>query len=277
MENISISDQLLAIYVFVDDYFKANPDLAQWRKSPNSTPTFSDAEVITIGLMQGVFGCPTLKKAYLLIASSFHDAFPNLCCYKEWLRRLHGLTSLIGRLIWAALSPLAEDLYLIDGKPIPVCKSIRNGRVRLLREDGAYFGKGSTGWYFGFKLHALVHISGQIVTAMLTPGNWPERKVAKALVEPIKGAVLLADLGYRSKELEMDLFEDNQIVLIHPETRPDKRALISSVRERVETTFSQLWSHFIDRVFSRSWNGLWNTIKLKLLHNNLCRAGIISD
>jgi IS5 family transposase len=275
MDNISVSDQLLAIYVFVDDYLKENPLVAEWRRSPNSCPAFTDAEVITIALTQGVFGCQTLKKAYLLVSSSFHDAFPNLCCYKEWLRRLHNLTGLVGHLIWAALLPLKESLYLVDGKPIPVCKTIRHGRVRLLREDGAYFGKGSTGWFFGFKLHALVHISGQIVTAILTPGNWPERKLAQALVEPVKGAILLADLGYRSQELEMSLFNDNQMILIHPETCREKRVLISSVRERVETTFSQLWTHFIDRVFSRSWNGLWNTIKLKLVHHNLCKAGII--
>ena len=128
MENISISDQLLAIYVFVDDYFKANPQISEWRGSPNSHPVFTDAEVITIGLMQGVFGCQTLKKAYLLVASSFRNAFPNLCCYKEWLRRLHSLTRPVGYLIWAAISPLVEDLYLVDGKPIPVCKSIRHGR-----------------------------------------------------------------------------------------------------------------------------------------------------
>jgi len=29
-------------------------------------------------------------------------------------------------------------------------------------------------------------------------------------------------------------------------------------------------------VFSRSWNGLWNTIKLKVLHYNLVHAGVIS-
>lgn len=33
---------------------------------------------------------------------------------------------------------------------------------------------------------------------------------------------------------------------------------------------------FIDRVFSRSWQGLWNTIKLKVIHYNLCHAGAIS-
>jgi hypothetical protein len=47
------------------------------------------------------------------------------------------------------------------------------------------------------------------------------------------------------------------------------------VRERIETVFSGLWARFIDRVFSRSWEGLWSTLKLKMLHYNLCLAGIL--
>src|SRR3546814_5094788 len=42
----------------------------------------------------------------------------------------------------------------------------------------------------------------------------------------------------------------------------------------LETTFSQLWNKFIDRIFSRSWQGLWNSIKLKLLYYNLRHAGL---
>jgi hypothetical protein len=206
---------LLSIFVFVDDYFKANPDLASWRRSPNSRPSFSDADVITIALMQGVFGCQTLKKTYFLVVSLFPDAFPNLCSYKESLHSLHNLTSLVGRLIGAALSPMNEDLYLIDGKPIPVCKSIHHGRVRLQHEDGAYFCKGSTGWFFGFKLHALVHISGQIVSVILTPGNCSEKKNAETLIEPIRNATLLGDRGYRSHSLETNIYDTNRIILIN--------------------------------------------------------------
>jgi hypothetical protein len=29
-------------------------------------------------------------------------------------------------------------------------------------------------------------------------------------------------------------------------------------------------------VFSRSWNGLWNTIKLKVLFYNIRHAGVVS-
>jgi hypothetical protein len=52
----SIEHQMTEIYVVVDDYLKTHPDLAQWRQSPNATPAFTDAEVITIGLMQGCLG-----------------------------------------------------------------------------------------------------------------------------------------------------------------------------------------------------------------------------
>jgi len=47
------------------------------------------------------------------------------------------------------------------------------------------------------------------------------------------------------------------------------------VRERIETVFSCLWQRFVDRVFSRSWEGLWSAVKVKMLHYNLCRAGIL--
>jgi len=48
------------------------------------------------------------------------------------------------------------------------------------------------------------------------------------------------------------------------------------IRQQIETTFSQLWLKFIDRVFFRSWLGLWNTLQLKVLFYNLCHAHVIS-
>lgn len=281
----SLSDQLLRIYVFVDDFLKAHPSCAQWRRSNNHAPAFTDAEVLTIGLAQGCLGCCTLKKTYRLIADNYRDAFPKLCSYQQWIERLHALGAITGQLIQAALGIQGLDdrhVYIIDGKPIPVCKPIRHGRVRLLREDGAYFGKNSTGWFFGFKLHILIHASGSVISAILTPGNWDEKDVALALGLSVEGGIVLGDLGYRSRDDELDsaMSEEANLLLITPDDAGDKntprRILISSVRERVETTFGALWARFVDRVYSRSWNGLWSTIRLKLLHFNLCQANLIA-
>src|SRR5215217_2016161 len=99
----SIVDQLTCLYTFVDDYLQLHPRLAAWRRSPNATPTFSDAEVITVALMQGCLGVATLKQTYTLIAANFGDAFPHLCSYGPWLARLHALTPLVGHLLQGAL------------------------------------------------------------------------------------------------------------------------------------------------------------------------------
>lgn len=91
---------------------------------------------------------------------------------------------------------------------------------------------------------------------------------------------MLGDLGYRGEEFADALMEEAEMLML---TVADggrrgspRRALLSSVRERIETTFSRLWTRFVDRVCSRSWAGPWSTIKLKLLHYNLVHAGVLS-
>jgi hypothetical protein len=277
----SIEDQVTAIYCFVDDTLKAHPDWAHWRTSNHSEPAFTDAEVITVALVQGLLGGATLKGAYRFVAENQRGAFPRLCSYKQWIARLHGLTPLVGLLLRASVlsHSMPHRLYLIDSKPIPMCKPVRHGRVRLLSDEGAAFGKNSVGWFYGFKLHLFCHHSGSILGAMLTPGNVDDRDPAIALAWGVQGGVTLADLGYPGEAFEAELLEEADMLLITPKHAGEKgsgrRAMISGLRERIETTFGSLWNRFVDRVFSRSWNGLWNTIKLKLLSYNLQRVGLL--
>src|SRR5947207_15228417 len=91
----SINDQLIEIYSFVDEFSKLHPEFAQWRESNNQAPAFSDAEVITIALMQGYFGCATLSQTYVLVRANARGAFPQLCSYKQWIARLHAASPLM--------------------------------------------------------------------------------------------------------------------------------------------------------------------------------------
>lgn len=277
---LSIKDHLTILYYFVDTYFQQHPQQARWRRSNHCQPALSDSEVITIALMQGYFQTPTLKRTYELVRANDPRAFPRLCSYQQWLARLHALAPLIGELFTAVPVSLAEldDLYLMDSQPIPICHPIRHGRVRSLREDGAYFGKTQKGWFFGFKLHALVTSTGQLLGALLTPGNWDDREGARVLAQfPEDEGLCLADLGYRGAEFTAQLWAADALLVITRADVPtrDGRALHSSVRERIETTFSQLWTRFVTRIYARSWHGLWNTLKLKMLEYKLCHAGIL--
>jgi transposase len=273
----SINDQLSAVYCFVDDYLKNHPDLEHWRTSNHGAPKFTDAEVITIALMQGYFGCATWSQTYQLVRANAGAAFPHLCGYKQFMARLNALGLLVGVLVLARSVAPGEDLqlYRLDSKPIPVCHPLRHGRVRLLREAGAYFSKGTKGWFFGFKLHAIVNQRGAVVGALRTPANTDDRDAALALAWATEGGLCLADAGYRGAAVQDTLLEEADLLLLTTNAVGAHRPLICGLRERVETTFSQLWHRFIDRVCSRSWNGLWTTIKLKLLHLNLCLNGVI--
>jgi transposase len=274
----SVEHQMTEIYCVVDDFLKAHPHLAQWRHSPPAQPRFSDAEVLTIALLQGVVEVATLKQTYRLGAQNWRAALPQLSSYKQWLTRGHHRWPQVGRLLATTCTHAgqAARLSLIDSKPIPLCLPIRHGRVRLLRDEGAYCGKTSKGWFFGCKLPLLRHVQGRVLNVLLTPGNWDDRTAALALVQSVDGGVTLGDLGYRGPECAADLAEDAEMVLSTRDQAPTHRFVLSQVRQQSETPFSQLWWKFVDRVFSRSWSGLWNTLQLKVLYYNLRHAGILS-
>jgi len=274
----SIEHHLTELYVFIDDFLSDHPKLAHWRQSPHEQPAFADAEVLTIALLQGCLGVPSLKQTYRLVAHNCRSAFPGLCSYQQWIARLQALTTPIRALLSATMQLPAGSaaFYLIDAKPLPVCHPLRHGRVRLLREDGAYWGKTSKGWFFGFKLHVLRHIDGRIVNLVLTPGNWDDRAPVLALLEGVDGGITLGDLGYRGKQRVEEWAEEAEMLVLTRADAPEQKFLLAQVRQAIETSFSQLWYKFLDRVFSRSWRGLWNTVQLKVIYYNLRHAGVLS-
>src|SRR5262249_12323896 len=139
-----------------------------------------------------------------------------------------------------------------------------------------YFGKTSKGWFFGFKLHTIINIDGHIVGALLTPGNCHDRDAAIALGLAADGGIMLGDHAYGGDQTVESLAEEADLLMITRKDVPEHKALISSIRQRIETFLGQLCHLFIDTVFSRSWLGLWSTLKLKLLAYNLNHAGIVS-
>jgi len=91
MTMTSIESPMTAVYVFVDDYLQAHPRQSQWRPANPHDPAFTDAEVITLALLQGCLGVPTLKRTDRFVAQELRAAFPLLPCYAQWLTRLHSL------------------------------------------------------------------------------------------------------------------------------------------------------------------------------------------
>ena len=183
--------------------------------------------MLTIALWQGCLGVASLKQSYRLVAHNCRAAFAHLCSYQQWMARLQSLTAQSRALLVATaqIPPDSPAFYLIDAKPLPVCHRVRHGRVRLRREDGAYWGKSSKGWFFGFKLHILRHIDGRIVNVVLTPGHWDDRAPALTLLLGVKGGVTLGDLGDRGKERAAEWAEEAEMLVLTRADAPEKKSL----------------------------------------------------
>lgn len=121
--------------------------------------------------------------------------------------------------------------------------------------------------------------TGQIVGAVLLPTSYDDRAGARMLASLMEeGSLCLADLGYRGEKFQLELYEEEGVLFL---TRADidgqrLKIIHSMIRERVEGVFGSLWERFATRVYSRSWNGLWNTLKLKMLDYKLCFAKLVS-
>ena len=149
-----------------------------------------------MALLPGCWGLASRPQRYCLVAPHDRSAFPPLCSEPPWIARRQSLSAPISALL-RATTPLpahSPAFDWIDAQPWPVCSCLRHGGVPLRREDGAYWGKTSNGWFFGFK-RPRRPIDGRLVKVIRRPGPGEERAPALALLAGVERGVTWGDLG----------------------------------------------------------------------------------
>lgn len=137
--------------------------------------------------------------------------------------------------IWADLAlaltahqvPLA---YIDDSKPLPVCKFKRHRRPRAMTE--ATVGFSTQGAVYGFKLHALSTLDGQIVFA-ISPVHQADVTVARALLDKSERSLTLSDKAY----LGCGVYTPPKTNALTPGVRT---RLMDDARKTIESVFSSL-------------------------------------
>ncbi|MCW1056960.1 IS982 family transposase, partial [Streptococcus anginosus] len=116
-------------------------------------------------------------------------------------KHLIWLVQLIRQALSGALSP--DSIVIMDSFPLPLCQPIRNHRAKIF-SDFADIGYNAAKnlWFYGFKVHMLVTLSGYILNYVVTPASVHDIKVVDELLEGWKQSIVLADLGYLSQELK---------------------------------------------------------------------------
>ncbi len=243
LKQHTVSELFTVVYVLVGDYLKVGVQQGRFVLPESKQQKGSYAELMTIALVGDVLGktAPSgparlLNQAdvrlwFNLVKREYCRLFPLLPDDTRYDRVLKNLERVWADLALALTAHHAPLAYTVDSKPLPVCKFKRHRRPQAMTE--ATVGFGAQGPVYGFKLHALSTLDGQIVKFAIVPAHEADVTVARALLDEAEQGVTLGDKAY----LGCGVYTPPKANALTPGiwTR-----LMDSARKTIESVFSSL-------------------------------------
>ena len=110
-----------ALYVRTDDLLKQFPDLAPWRPETGLQPRLTDAELVTLAVMQALLGYASearwVRHAHAHLGHLFRY-LPGQPGYNRRLRAAAGLITTLIRMLAADTSLWSDDVWVADSTPV---------------------------------------------------------------------------------------------------------------------------------------------------------------
>lgn len=223
---------LVELFCDVDDFCKVfipqrhKQLLEDGTKKRKRDCHMSMSEIMTVIIGFHTSNHRDFKNYYLVLVSAFYRKnFPDLLSYTRFLEVMpRAIVSMCA--CFSTLKEKPAGIEFIDSTSLKVCHNIRIPRHKTF--DGiAQRGKGTMGWFYGFKLHLIVNYHGEIVAAKVTTGNVHDTKQVEGLAQGLTHK-LYGDKGYLSKALAANLFEKGV-------------ELITTVRKNMKAKAMSLW------------------------------------
>jgi hypothetical protein len=241
-----------ALYVKIDELLHTAPQLAPWRPAVGIPPKLSDAELLTLAVMQALLGYTSkARKARWLRYADRHlrPLFPYLpgqSGYNKRLRRSGALLRHVIRAVAADTALWTDDVWIIDSTPVECGRSTETVKRSDLAGRAQYgYCASHSRWFWGLRLHLVCSLHGLPVAFALTGAKADERQVLLELlaVEPTllaarPGQVLIGDKNYYGAEFERILAADG-VWLLRPartgEPQPAGARLFRPLRQLIES------------------------------------------
>jgi hypothetical protein len=248
-------------------------NLQFYRRMPN----MSDLQVISLSCMMEALGIDSENLLWSKLKTDYIELFPNLICRTRFNRRRKRLSGQIVK-VQDRISERLEDqsrVMVIDSVPIPVIKMARERTYKAFRKNfetapSKGYSAVNKGWFIGYKLHVVIYDNGVVQQSGITKGNIHDINYLKSVAKLPSGKQLLGDRAYRSKPLQMDLFDKYNVKLRLPfrinqhdyKKHPKK---YKSKRQMVETFFAQMCDQLnLKRNYAKSYEGLVARLTSKL-------------
>jgi hypothetical protein len=269
-----------ALYVKIDDSLKVDPRLGRWRPAVGICPRLSDAELLTLCVLQALGGF--VSDARFLRHARVHliDAFPYLPeqpGYNKRVRKSIPQLKLLIRILACDTDLFFDDLWVIDSTPVECGRSRPTAKRSNVAGFAGYGYCASHSRYFwGLRLHLICTPSGLPIAFALANAKADEREVARDMLEmdphllaSRPGQKIMGDKGYASAEFELFL-ADHGATLIRP-ARANERArahsrFLKPLRQLIESVNDTLKGQLdLERHGGRTDEGVFARVLQRLL------------
>src|SRR4051795_10830221 len=116
----------LALYVKIDELLIAAPDRVPWRPPVGIAPRISDAELVTLCVMQALLSFTSEARWLRHADAHLRHLFPYLPQqpgYNKRLRKLAGTVNWLIRQLAADTSLWSDDVWVVDSTPVECARS----------------------------------------------------------------------------------------------------------------------------------------------------------
>jgi hypothetical protein len=255
-----------ALYVRTDDLLKGSPQLAPWRPAVGICPSLSDAELITLAVMQALLGYTSEARWLRHARQHLRHLFPYLPQQPGYNKRLRRLAATIGRLIAALARDTTlwtDDVWVVDSTPVECGRSHQTAHRSELAGWAEYGYCASHSRYFwGLRLHMLATLHGLPVGFALTGAKADERQVLLAILDAEPeltagrtGQILIGDKNYFGAGFEASLATAG-LTLLRPARKNEAERAGSRFFKPLRQTAESIFDTYKDQIDLERHRGL---------------------
>ncbi len=207
-----------ALYVTTDDLLKGSPQLAPRRPEVGIGPKLSDAELVTLAVMQALLGFTSEARWLRHARADLRHLFPYLPQQPGYNKRLRAAAPLIRHCIRALACDTTvwtDDVWVVDSTPVECGRSRETAKRSELAGWAQYGYCASHSRYFwGLRLHLVATLGGLPVGFALSGAKADERQVLLGIFDADPGLLgqrpgqtLIGDKHYYGAKFEAALAE----------------------------------------------------------------------
>ena len=214
------------LYVTSDDFLADNPQYRPWRPQVGLTPRLSDAELVTLVVLQALLGFTSEARWLRYANSHLRGMFPDLPRQSGYNKRVRAAAGML-RAVLAHLvrrcSRSTDDVWVVDSTPVECGRSRETAKRSDLAGWAEYgYCASHSRFFWGLRLHLVCTLSGLPVAFALAGAKADEREVLLGMLDADPNLMaahqkqkLMADKNYYGKAFEAAL-ADAEVQLLRP-------------------------------------------------------------